>query len=92
MLTLTTLNILLIPFALAQKGAGGENGWGGTFTAKSGGSGPYKAKWVTDPTLPKHTIYAPISPPPANVKMPVVVFGEGGERTLRLFRYTIYLR
>jgi hypothetical protein len=42
----------------------------------NGGSGPYKAVYVTDPTLPKHTIYAP-EKPPANVTMPVVVWGNG---------------
>ena len=33
---------------------------------------------MADPTLPNHTVYAPKSPPPANVKMPVIVFGNGG--------------
>jgi len=47
----------------------------GTLT---GGSGPYKAKWRTDPTLPNHVIYAPVTPPPSNVSMPVLTFGEGG--------------
>lgn len=42
------------------------------------GSGPYPAHMVSDPTLPQHTIYAPKSPPPADVKMPVVVWGNGG--------------
>jgi hypothetical protein len=42
----------------------------------NGGSGPYKAGFVTDPSLPGHTIYAPKSPP--NVKMPVIVWGNGG--------------
>jgi dienelactone hydrolase len=44
----------------------------------NGGSGPYKAAFVTDASLPNHTIYAPSSPPPANVKMPVIVWGNGG--------------
>jgi len=43
----------------------------------NGGSGPYKAVYVTDPTLPKHTIYAPEKPPPANVTIPVIVWGNG---------------
>jgi dienelactone hydrolase len=45
-----------------------------------GGTGPYKSAPFgrTDPTLPKHTIYAPLTPPPPNVKLPVIVFGEGG--------------
>jgi hypothetical protein len=43
----------------------------------TGGSGPYKATIFTDPTLPRHTIYAPKTPPPADVKMPVIVWGNG---------------
>lgn len=43
----------------------------------SGGSGPYKATIFNDPTLPKHTIYAPQKPPPADVKLPVIVWGNG---------------
>jgi hypothetical protein len=43
-----------------------------------GGSGPYPAKLLTEPTLPKHTIYAPKNPPPENVKMPVLIWGNGG--------------
>jgi hypothetical protein len=42
------------------------------------GSGPYPAHYLADPSLPNHTVYAPKSPPPANVKMPVIVFGNGG--------------
>jgi dienelactone hydrolase len=45
---------------------------------KHPGTGPYPAGYLTDPSLPEHTIYAPLKPPPSNVKMPVVVFGEGG--------------
>jgi len=41
----------------------------------NGGSGPYKAAYVTDPSLPKHTIYAPKIPP--SIKMPVIVWGNG---------------
>ena len=44
----------------------------------NGGSGPYKADFSTQETLPKHTIYAPKSPPPADVKLPVFVWGNGG--------------
>ena len=42
------------------------------------GSGPYPAHYLADPSLPNHTVYAPKSPPPSNVKMPVIVFGNGG--------------
>jgi hypothetical protein len=48
-----------------------------TETDTSGGSGPFKAASFTDPTLPKHTIYAPQTPPPADVKLPVIVWGNG---------------
>lgn len=42
----------------------------------SGGSGPYKAGYqAADSSLPKHTIYAPKTPPPE--PMPVIVWGEG---------------
>jgi hypothetical protein len=41
-----------------------------------GGTGPYKAQYTTDPSLPNHTIYAPKTPP-KGIKMPVVVFGNG---------------
>lgn len=43
----------------------------------SGGSGPYKAALFTDPTLRKHTIYVRATPPPSNIKLPVVVWGKG---------------
>jgi hypothetical protein len=44
----------------------------------SGGSGPYKAKYYpqVDPSLPDHTIYAPVSPP-KDITMPLIVWGEG---------------
>jgi hypothetical protein len=41
------------------------------------GSGKYPAGYLTDSTLPKHTLYAPKTPP-AGTKMPVLVWGEGG--------------
>jgi hypothetical protein len=43
----------------------------------SGGSGPYKANYTEDATLPGHTIYAPKVPPPAPEKLPVIVWGNG---------------
>ena len=42
------------------------------------GSGPYPAKLSTEASLPKHVIYAPIKPPPAGLKMPVLIWGNGG--------------
>jgi dipeptidyl aminopeptidase/acylaminoacyl peptidase len=41
------------------------------------GSGPYPAAYFTDPSLPKHTIYAPKSPP-KDIKLPVLLWGNGG--------------
>jgi dienelactone hydrolase len=43
----------------------------------TGGTGPYPAKFITDPSLPKHTIYVPKTPPPENVKFPVIAWGNG---------------
>ena len=43
---------------------------------QSGGTGPYPAKYSTDGSLQSHTIYAPQNPP-AGVKMPVLVWGNG---------------
>jgi pimeloyl-ACP methyl ester carboxylesterase len=40
----------------------------------SGGSGPYKANLTTDRTLPIRTLYAPVKPPPASVRMPVFLW------------------
>jgi hypothetical protein len=47
-----------------------------TGNQQPGGSGPYPAKWFTDPELPNHTIYAPASPP-VGVQLPVIVWGNG---------------
>ncbi|KAI1840470.1 hypothetical protein JX266_013306 [Neoarthrinium moseri] len=41
------------------------------------GTGPYPAAYFTETSLPKHTIYRPINPP-ANVSLPVLVWGQGG--------------
>jgi hypothetical protein len=43
----------------------------------SGGSGPFKANYTEDASLPGHTIYAPKVPPPQSEKMPVIVWGNG---------------
>jgi hypothetical protein len=48
----------------------------GKVTAKTGGTGQYTAQYLTDPSLPNHVVYAPKTPPA--VKMPVVVWGNGG--------------
>lgn len=46
-----------------------------------GGTGPYKAEYVSDKTLPAHTIYRPQNLSGAvakNGKMPVVLYANGG--------------
>jgi dienelactone hydrolase len=42
------------------------------------GSGPYPAQILEDPSIANHTIYAPKVPPPADVKMPFIAWGNGG--------------
>lgn len=42
----------------------------------TGGTGPYPAKFIVDPSLPKHTIYVP-KQPPQGVKLPVIAWGNG---------------
>ncbi|KAL2074982.1 hypothetical protein VTL71DRAFT_8762 [Oculimacula yallundae] len=42
------------------------------------GSGPYPAFMTSDPSLPKHTIYAPKTPPSGNLSMPFISWGNGG--------------
>jgi hypothetical protein len=46
-------------------------------TDLSGGSGPYKANYTTDSAISGYTIYAPKTPPPADVKLPVLIWGNG---------------
>lgn len=45
-----------------------------------GGSGPYKAVVVSEPTLPTHAVYRPkdLTPFGKEVKLPIVVWGNGG--------------
>lgn len=42
------------------------------------GSGAYPAHFITEETLGNHTIYKPKVPPPSNIKMPVLIWGNGG--------------
>ncbi|KAH7361019.1 putative chlorophyllase-1 [Rhexocercosporidium sp. MPI-PUGE-AT-0058] len=44
--------------------------------AVTSGSGPYPAGMTSDSSLPKHTIYAPKTPP-VNVSMPFISWGNG---------------
>ena len=55
---------------------GGLRDLGKSTSDWSGGTGPYSAKFFTDPSLPKHTIYAPKSPPKGK-KLPLIVWGNG---------------
>ncbi|KAH8837470.1 hypothetical protein MCOR27_004656 [Pyricularia oryzae] len=48
------------------------------------GTGRFPADHTTEESLPKHTIYMPVSPP-ANEKLPVVVWGNGGCVAYRTF-------
>lgn len=58
-----------------------------TDIGNSGGSGRYKAAYFTDPTLPRHTIYAPATPPPADIKLPVIIWGNGLYAATGTFSY-----
>jgi hypothetical protein len=66
-------------YVLATVCAVAEAQKGGKFSgAKStGGSGKYKATSSIEPSLAKHTIYAPKSPP-AGVKLPMITWGNSG--------------
>jgi hypothetical protein len=75
--------VLLAKMALASP-AYGQYAWESGFaeiTAPQAeqASGPFKAAYYTDPGLPKHTIYAPMSATDG-VKLPVLVWGNGGCR------------
>jgi hypothetical protein len=54
----------------------------------SGGSGPYKANYTEDPTLPDRTIYVPKNPPPNSEKLPVIIWGNG-KRTNQMNSWTL---
>jgi hypothetical protein len=56
--------LAIASLATAQKGAGK-------------GSGPYKAHYYEEPSLPKHVFYAPVTQP-AGLKLPVLIWGNGG--------------
>jgi hypothetical protein len=66
--------------ALGSAGAQdeGKRPAGGKQTA--GGSGPYKAIVIGEPTLPTHAIYRPkdLSPFGNDRKLPIVLWGNGG--------------
>jgi hypothetical protein len=47
-------------------------------TDNTGGSGPYKANYTSDSSLPDHTIYKPTKPLLPGQKLQVLVWGNGG--------------
>lgn len=51
-------------------------------TVGDGGTGPYKAVLMGDPTLPTHALYRPrdLSPFGERMKLPIVAFANGGCR------------
>jgi hypothetical protein len=60
----TSVLLAVVTLGAAQKGVGK-------------GSGPYKAHYYEEPSLPKHVFYAPTSQPPG-LKLPVLIWGNGG--------------
>lgn len=46
------------------------------YQGEVGGTGPYPARATTAASLPTHTIYAPVTPPPG--RMPVFLWANGG--------------
>ncbi|KAK0717650.1 hypothetical protein B0T26DRAFT_740940 [Lasiosphaeria miniovina] len=59
-------------------GATGTESPRGGGASASPGTGPYPAQAFTDPSLPNHTVFAPKTPPPADVSLPAVAWGNGG--------------
>lgn len=55
-------------------GGGPESPPNGQVTS---GTGPYPAQRFNDPSLPGHVIYAPRTPPPSNVALPFLTWGNG---------------
>lgn len=74
-LSLADLGTYLARVGNNPAGTGAESPRGNA--AATSGSGPYPAQAVTDSKLQKHTIFAPKTPP-ANVTMPIIVWGNGG--------------
>jgi hypothetical protein len=74
--------ILAVGLAEAQKGGGGGKGgggkgFGGAKTGTIAGTGKYKPVSGVDPSLARHTIYYPQSPP-AGEKLPLITWGNSG--------------
>ncbi|KAF2395894.1 hypothetical protein EJ06DRAFT_517336 [Trichodelitschia bisporula] len=63
----------LVGIALAQDAG---SSWAVNPTPGTLATGPHKAGFWAESTLPQHTIFAPISPP-AGLKLPVLIWGNG---------------
>jgi hypothetical protein len=73
------LSAIFVSSATAFPQGKGRSKGGGSIVSPyqrddSGGSGPYKATYKADPSLPKHTIYYPKTPPA--FAMPIIVYSE----------------
>jgi hypothetical protein len=75
-ISLTDLATYLSRTGNNPAGSGTESPRGGG--AATSGSGPYAAQSFLDPALPKHTIFAPKTPPAGNVSLPFIAWGNGG--------------
>jgi hypothetical protein len=71
-ISLTDLAVYLARNGGLQSGSEAVNG----LSPPTEGTGPYPAYMFTDPSLPKHTIYAPKVAP--NISMPFITWGNGG--------------
>jgi hypothetical protein len=68
-LLFSVLQVLATISAVAEAQRGGKQ------LAPTGGSGKYKATYSVDPSLARHTIYAPKSPP-SGTKLPLITWGN----------------
>jgi len=69
----SVLQVLATILVAADAQKGGQQSGAGS----AGGSGQYKAAASVEPSLAKHTIYAPKSPP-AGEKLPMLTWGNSG--------------
>jgi len=68
----SVLQVLATVLAVTEAQGPPKNG-----AVSTGGSGKYKAGASTEASLPKHTIYAPKTPP-AGEKLPLITWGNSG--------------
>jgi len=72
-LSFSVLQVLATISAVAEAQKGGKQF--GSASKSTGGSGKYKATYSVDPSLKRHTIYAPKSPP-SGIKLPLITWGN----------------